>query len=109
MVNFMEMDKLYSGAYKKEITPKQLSQKFGYVNKAFFASACANTVSEKTTKNAAVVERGHVRHALKLFGRSKIKTSTDYFYVRDANGNVEPPKRQQLNLAMANALANGGR
>ena len=109
VVDFMEMGKLYSGAYKKEITPKQLSGEFGYVDEAFFASARANTVSEKTAKNAAVVERGHIRHALKLFGRSKIKTSADYFYVRDANGNVEPPKRQQLNPAVAKALANGGR
>ena len=107
VVDFMEMGKLYSGAYKKEITPKQLSGEFGYVNEAFFASARANTVSEKTAKNAAVVERGHIRHALKLFGRSKIKTSADYFYVRDANGNVEPPKRQQVNPAMTKALANG--
>lgn len=109
VVDFMEMGKLYSGAYKKEITPKQLSGEFGYVDEAFFASARANTVSEKTAKNAAVVERGHIRHALKLFGRSKIKTSADYFYVRDANGNIEPPKRQQVSLAAAKALANGGR
>lgn len=108
VVDFMEMGKLYSGAYKKEITPKQLSAEFGYVDEAFFASARANTVSEKTAKNAAIVERNHIRHALKLFGRSKIKTSADYFYVRDANGNVEPPKRQQFNPAMAKALSNGG-
>ena len=37
VVDFMEMGKLYSGAYKKEITPKQLSEEFGYVDETFFA------------------------------------------------------------------------
>lgn len=109
VVDFMEMGKLYSGAYKKEITPKQLSEEFGYVDEAFFASARANTVSEKTATNAAKVERGHVRHALKLFGRSKIKTSADYFYVRGTDGKVEPPKRQQFNVAAAKVFAGNGR
>ncbi len=109
VVDFMEMGKLYSGAYKKEITPKQLSEEFGYVDEAFFASARANTVSERTAKNTAAVERGHIRHALKLFGRSKIKTSADYFYVRTADGKVEPPKRRQSDFAIQKALYNGGR
>ena len=109
VVDFMGMGMLYSGAYKKEITPKQLSQEFGYVDEAFFASARANTVSEETAKNTAKVERGHVRHALKLFGRSKIKTSADYFYVRTSDGKVEPPKRQRFNPAFANALTGNAR
>lgn len=109
VVDFMEMGKLYSGAYKKEISAKQLADEIGYVDAAFFDSARANTVSEKTAKNAAKVERGHVRHALKLFGRSKIKTSADYFYVRASDGKVEPPKRQRFNPAVANALAGNAR
>jgi len=75
VVDFMGMGMLYSGAYKKEIAPKQLADEIGYVDAGFFASARANTVSEKTATETAKVERGHVRHALKLFGKSKIKTS----------------------------------
>ncbi len=109
VVDFMEMGKLYSGAYKKEITPKQLSEEFGYVDEAFFASARANTVSERTAKNTAAVERGHIRHALNLFGRSKIKTSADYFYVRTADGKVEPPKRRRFDVVAARAMTDKGR
>ena len=109
VVDFMEMGKLYSGAYKKEITPKQLSEEFGYVDETFFASARANTVSEKTAKNTAAVERGHIRHALKLFDRSKIKTSADYFYVRGTDGKVEPPKRRRFGVVAARAMTDKGR
>ena len=109
VVDFMEMGKLYSGAYKKEITPKQLSEEFGYVDEAFFASARANTVSEKTATNAAKVERAHVRHVLKQFNRSKIKTSADYFYVRTADGKVEPPKRRRFDVVAAKAMTDKGR
>lgn len=109
VVDFMEMGKLYSGAYKKEITPKQLSEEFGYVDEAFFVSARANTVSEKTATNAAKVERAHVRHVLKLFNRSKIKTSADYFYVRGTDGKVEPPKRRRFGVAAARAMTDKGR
>ena len=109
VVDFMEMGKLYSGAYKKEITPKQLSEEFGYVDGAFFDSARANTVSEKTATNAAKVERAHVRHVLKLFNRSKIKTSADYFYVRGTDGKVEPPKRRRFDVVAAKAMTDKGR
>lgn len=109
VVDFMGMGMLYSGAYKKEITPKQLADEIGYVDAGFFASARANTVSEKTAQEAAKVERGHVRHALRLFGRSKIKTSADYFYVRSADGKVEPPKRERNIAAAVIGKANGGR
>lgn len=109
VIDFMEMGKLYSGAYKKEITPKQLSEEFGYVDEAFFASARANTVSEKTATNAAKVERAHVRHVLKLFNRSKIKTSADYFYVRGTDGKVEPPKRRRFGVVAARAMTDKGR
>lgn len=109
VIDFMGMGMLYAGAYKKELSPNHLAAEFDYVDEAFFASARANTVSEKTATNAAKVERGHVRHALKLFGRSKIKTSADYFYVRGTDGKVEPPKRQQFNVAAAKVFAGNGR
>ena len=109
VVDFMGMGMLYSGAYKKEITPKQLADEIGYVDAAFFDSARANTVSEKTAANAAKVERAHVRHALKLFGKSKIKTSADYFYVRSADGKIEPPKRTRNFAAAVLGKTNGGR
>ncbi|GEM_PF-3577998 len=109
VIDFMGMGMLYSGAYKKEITPKQLADEIGYVDAAFFDSARANTVSEKTAANAAKVERAHVRHALKLFGKSKIKTSADYFYVRSADGKIEPPKRTRNIAAAVFGKANGGR
>lgn len=108
VVDFMGMGMLYSGAYKKEIAPKQLADEIGYVDAGFFASARANTVSEKTATETAKVERGHVRHALKLFGKSKIKTSADYFYVRSADGKVEAPKRERNPVAVI-GKANGGR
>ena len=108
VVDFMGMGMLYSGAYKKEIAPKQLADEIGYVDAGFFASARANTVSEKTATETAKVERGHVRHALKLFGKSKIKTSADYFYVRSADGKVEAPKRERNTVAVI-GKANGGR
>lgn len=109
VVDFMAMGMLYSGAYKKEITPKQLADEIGYVDAAFFDSARANTVSEKTAQETAKVERAHVRHALKLFGKSKIKTSADYFYVRSADGKVEPPKRSRNIAAAVLGKTNGGR
>lgn len=108
VVDFMGMGMLYSGAYKKEIAPKQLADEIGYVDAGFFASARANTVSEKTATETAKVERGHVRHALKLFGKSKIKTSADYFYVRSADGKVAAPKRERNPVAVI-GKANGGR
>lgn len=109
VVDFMGMGMLYSGAYKKEITPKQLADEIGYVDAAFFDSARANTVSEKTAADTAKVERAHVRHALKLFGKSKIKTSADYFYVRSADGKVEPPKRARNIAAAVIGKEKGGR
>lgn len=108
-IDGLDLNGLSLKAFKKEMTSAQLAQQVPYVDVAFFDSAKSNTVSENTAQQAAKLERNHIRHALKLFGRSKIKTSADYFYVRDANGNVEPPKRQQVSLAAAKALANGGR
>ena len=70
-----------------------MSENIGYVEPEFFTSARASTVSETTAREAAKVERGHIRHALKFFGRSGIKTSADKFFVRTADGTVLPPKR----------------
>ena len=92
-VEFMAMGSLYSGAYKKEIPPKKMAENIGYVEPEFFTSARASTVSEKTAKDAAKTERGHIRHALKIFNRSKIKTSADKFFVRAADGTVSAPKQ----------------
>lgn len=92
-VEFMAMGSLYSGAYKKEIPPKEMAENIGYVEPEFFTSARASTVSEKTAKDAAKTERGHIRHALKIFNRSKIKTSADKFFVRAADGTVSAPKQ----------------
>ncbi len=109
VIDFMGMGMLYAGAYKKELSPKHLAAEFDYVDGAFFDSARANTVSEKTAINAAKVERAHVRHVLKLFNRSKIKTSADYFYVRTADGKVEPPKRRRFDVVAARAMTDKGR
>ncbi len=109
VIDFMGMGMLYAGAYKKELSPKHLAAEFDYVDGAFFDSARANTVSEKTATNAAKVERAHVRHVLKLFNRSKIKTSADYFYVRTADGKVEPPKRRRFDVVAAKAMTDKGR
>lgn len=92
-VEFMAMGSLYSGAYKKEIPPKEMAKNIGYVEPEFFTSARASTVSEETAKDAAKTERGHIRHALKIFNRSKIKTSADKFFVRAADGTVSAPKQ----------------
>ena len=92
-VEFMAMGSLYSGAYKKEIPPKEMAENIGYVEPEFFTSARASTVSEETAKDAAKAERGHIRHALKIFNRSKIKTSADKFFVRAADGTVSAPKQ----------------
>ncbi len=92
-VEFMAMGSLYSGAYKKEIPPKEMAENIGYVEPEFFTSARASTVSEETAKDAAKTERGHIRHALKIFNRSKIKTSADKFFVRAADGTVSAPKQ----------------
>ena len=92
-VDFMAMGSFHSGAYKKEIAPQKMSENIGYVEPEFFTSARASTVSETTAREAAKVERGHIRHALKFFGRSGIKTSADKFFVRTADGTVLPPKR----------------
>lgn len=92
-VEFMAMGSLYSGAYKKEIPSKEMAENIGYVEPEFFTSARASTVSEETAKDAAKAERGHIRHALKIFNRSKIKTSADKFFVRAADGTVSAPKQ----------------
>ena len=92
-VEFMAMGSLYSGAYKKEIPPKEMAENIGYVEPEFFTSARASTVSEETAKDAAKTERGHIRHALKIFNRSKVKTSADKFFVRAADGTVSAPKQ----------------
>jgi len=92
-VEFMAMGSLHAGAYKKEIPPKKMAENVGYVEPEFFTSARASTVSEKTAKDAAKTERGHIRHALKIFNRSKIKTSADKFFVRAADGTVSAPKQ----------------
>lgn len=94
-VDFMALGKLYSGGYKKDLSSKQLAEEVGYVEPAFFASDRARTVSEEVAKEAAKTERGHMRHALKIFGRSKIKTSADNFYVRSDDGKVTAPKNIQ--------------
>lgn len=46
-VEFMAVGSLYSGAYKKEIPPKEMAENIGYVEPEFFTSARASTVSEK--------------------------------------------------------------
>lgn len=95
IVDFMAMGQMYSGGYKKDISPERMAENIGYVPAGFFASARACTVSEETAQSAAKVERRHMRHALKLFGRSKIKTSAEKFYVKESNGQVRPPAALQ--------------
>ncbi len=94
-VDFMALGKLYTGGYKKDLSSKQLSEDIGYVEPAFFASDRARTVSEEIAKEAAKTERGHMRHALKFFGKSKIQTSADNFFVRGRDGKVTAPKNNQ--------------
>lgn len=89
---FMEMGQMHSGAYKQDLSVKVLSDNVPYVEPEFFTSQRASTVSEETAIDAAKIERGHIRHAFKIFSRSKLPTSADNFYVRDTKGNVTPPK-----------------
>lgn len=109
LVDFMEMGVFHVGAYKKEISPQKMAESVGYVEPAFFTSERASTVSEKTAKKAADVERGHIRHAFKIFGRSDIKTSADRFFVRKPDGTVLPPKRTAATDVLLKQKRSAGR
>lgn len=93
IVEFSAMGKMTAGAYKDDMPSSKLAEKVDYVDAAFFDSPRAATVSQKVAEGAARVERAHIRHMLKLFGKSKIPTSADHFWVRDDKGNVSEPKR----------------
>ncbi len=105
VTEYMSMGQMHSGAYKQDLSVKVLSDNVPYVDPAFFTSQRATTVSEQTAENAAKVERGHIRHALKLFGKSKMPTSADKFYVREANGQVRPPVVSEKSAEKTNAAA----
>ena len=114
VMEFMSMGQMHSGAYKKGLSVKTMSENVPYVEPDFFTSQRATTVSEETAAETAKIERGHIRHALKFFSRSKLPTSADNFYVRDAKGNVSPPKAKsqpkKTNMALvAKAAAQKGR
>ena len=104
-VKYMAMGQLHSGAYKQDLSAEVLKDNVPYVDPAFFTSQRATTVSERTAKEAAEVEQGHIRHALKFFGKSKMPTSADKFYVRDANGQVRPPVAAEKSEEKANTAA----
>ena len=91
VTDFMVMGKTYGKAYKQDLSTELLSENVPYVEPSFFTSARATTVSEKTARESAKIEQGHVRNMLKLFGKSKLPTSADKFYVREENGQVRPP------------------
>ena len=91
VTDFMSMGQLHAGAYKQGVSIKVLSDNVPYVEPAFFLSQRATTVSERTAKEAARIERRHIRHAFKLSGKSKRPTSADLFYVRQTNGQISPP------------------
>lgn len=93
VVEFSAMGKMTSGAYKDDMPSSKLAEKVDYVEQSFFDSPRAATVSEETARETEKVERGHVRNMLKFFGKSKIPTSADHFWVRDGKGNVSEPKR----------------
>lgn len=91
VVEFMSMGQMHTGAYKQDMSVQVLKDNVPYVEPSFFTSQRATTVSEKTAQDSAKIERSHIRHAFKIFSRSKMPTSADKFYVRDANGSVRPP------------------
>ena len=115
VTDFMAMGMLNAGAYKKDMPDEVLKENFPYIEPSFFTSQRAMTVSEKTVQETEKVERGHIRHFFKFFGKSKIPTSADKFYVRAENGQIRPPvaqKKEQQNkaaLAAKAAAARSGR
>ena len=116
VTEFMSMAQMHSGAYKEEMSDKVLSDNVPYVEPSFFTSERATTVSERTAKDTAKIERGHIRHAFKFFSKSKLPTSADNFYVRDEKGQVRPPvarakTEEKTNTALAARMAarSGGR
>lgn len=114
VTDFMSMGQLHSGAYKKDLSVKAISENVPYVEPEFFTSQRATTVSEEIAGEVAKIERGHIRHAFKIFSKSKLPTSADKFYVRDGKGNITPPKTKdspkKTNAALvAKAVAQKGR
>lgn len=93
IIEFMGMAKTMGKAYKTVVSGSELSALLDfdgkpYIPASFFATQRALTVSERTAAEAEKIEKSHIRHLLK----KPKTTSADGFYVRQASGEVKPPK-----------------